>query len=213
MTWGTDMRTCLWCLAALVALSTVGAGHAATITFNGATPDNQNVLSFSDSGFDFTAQANLGRNINQSGSAGLGVRGGGQEGSRIAGTDILTITFSQAVFISDITFSEFQEGIETATILLNGVTPNTFILAEQGSDGFGGGGNNSRQTFQLPEALLEIAVSTLQISGSAVNPDGNAGIRLRGFTIENVPLPASALLILAAVGAISLIGRRASVHS
>ncbi|MEM9045443.1 MAG: hypothetical protein AAGC81_12180 [Pseudomonadota bacterium] len=190
---------------------------AVTINFGGGS-DDENTVAFNFEGISFTASGNDGRLINQSG-AGLGLAGAlpgdpDIEGRRIAGPEVLTITFDTPVFIQTITFAEFNGLVEPVGVLVNGsvqVSDNLvngvgIELAVQAGTPFGNADppNDSFQEFLFP---FGGPVSTFAITGQAAN-GGNRGILLDGFTAEIVPLPTPIVLSAASIAAFGFVGYR-----
>ena len=205
--------------AALLGLMIAAApAKAVTVDF-GNDSDDLNVVAFDIGGLLFEASGNDGRLVNQS-AAGLGLTGAlpddpNIEGRRIAGPEVLTITFLQPVFIAEITFAEFNEGIEPVGITANGIQVSDNLLngigielAEQAGTTFGQAGDDSFQTFSANAIGIEgVVVNQLAFSGIVAGA-GNRGFVLAGFTAQVVPLPAPILMALSALAAFGFIGWR-----
>lgn len=172
-----------------MAIATVPAS-ALTVTFDFESGPNGPVLFFSESGVDLTvtAQGPGGPTNVSQGDNGLGVAGGPEAG-RLADGETLFLDFSAPVRILSFVF--FEGGNQDEFVGINGGAPLTIP---------GPGGNQNT----IDVAAAGLTGFGFAIDGLSPAGPGNRGVRLLGLTAEVIPLPASAVLLLAGLGALAL---------
>jgi hypothetical protein len=191
---------------ALAFCCAAAAAPAATISYDLTTggPNNNTTLSLTNAGVTMGV-ASTGGNINRS-SSGFGINGS-PNAARIGLGEILTFTFSDA--ISAFSASIFETGAEAERfgITINGLS-TIFTIAASAP-------GSSVTTFDFA-SLFTTPITSFSLFGVEPNLPGNRGILVSGITVTTpppvvvspVPLPAGLILLLTALGAVTIAGRR-----
>jgi hypothetical protein len=193
-------------LAALAIVCAASAAPAATISYDltAGGSNNSSSLSFTNTGVTMgvtSTGGTINRNVN-----GFGV-GGTVNAGRLGLGEALTFSFSEA--ISSFTAAIFETGREAERfgVRINGL-PTLFTIAASSN-------GTSFTTFNFA-SLFTTPITSFSIFGVEPNAGGNRGVRVSNVTVTTpppivispVPLPAGLILLLTALGAITVIRRR-----
>ena len=130
---------------------------------------------------------------------GVGVQGA-PEGGRLALAETLVFEFSNdPVSFDGVAVFEAGAEAESVQVLSGGVLIERLDLPAA----------NGNSTVEFDLSALNLVTNEITLVGLAPNAPGNLGVRLASLSVTAVPLPASALLLLAGIGGLVLVRRKA----